>query len=395
MHEVALEMDGISKSFHGVKALDRVSLKVHKGEVHALMGENGAGKSTLMKILTGLVKPDEGRIRFYGEEVRIDSPQTALQLGISMIHQELNPVPEMTVAENIFLGREPTRAKFLVDKKKMYRDTRELLASFDFHVEPERKVGDLSIAQKQMLEIIKAVSQQARLIIMDEPTSALSDGEVKTLFRSIDRLRKSGVPIIYISHRMDEIFSMTDRVTVLRDGQYIGSEPIDRLDSGRLISMMVGRPLKDIFPKEKVQFGNVVLEAKRLTRKPAFENVSFQVRQGEVLGIAGLMGAGRSEVMRALFGIDRLDEGEVWMEGRKLNIRHPSDAIRNGIAKINVDTELRDAVIARTTRDILQGATFRFVNELTSGGYSEMTEKIREKMRLFGSSGKAREWRTS
>ena len=351
MHEVALEMDGISKSFHGVKALDRVSLKVHKGEVHALMGENGAGKSTLMKILTGLVKPDEGRIRFYGEEVRIDSPQTALQLGISMIHQELNPVPEMTVAENIFLGREPTRAKFLVDKKKMYRDTRELLASFDFHVEPERKVGDLSIAQKQMLEIIKAVSQQARLIIMDEPTSALSDGEVKTLFRSIDRLRKSGVPIIYISHRMDEIFSMTDRVTVLRDGQYIGSEPIDRLDSGRLISMMVGRPLKDIFPKEKVQFGNVVLEAKRLTRKPAFENVSFQVRQGEVLGIAGLMGAGRSEVMRALFGIDRLDEGEVWMEGRKLNIRHPSDAIRNGIAMVTEDRKEYGLVLCRSIRE--------------------------------------------
>lgn len=381
MKDIVLEMEGISKAFHGVKALDRVSLQVRQGEVHALMGENGAGKSTLMKILTGLVKPDEGVIRFHGEEVRIDSPQTALRLGIAMIHQELNPVPEMTVAENIFLGREPARARFLVDKRKMYRDTRELLASFEFHAAPEERVGNLSVAQKQMLEIIKAVSWQARLIIMDEPTSALSDGEVRTLFRTIDRLRNSGVPIIYISHRMDEIFSMTDRVTVLRDGQYIGTEAITALDSGRLISMMVGRPLQDIFPKEKVAHGKVVFEAKNLTRKPHFENVSFEVREGEILGVAGLMGAGRSEVMRALFGIDRLDEGEIWMEGRKLNIRHPSEAIRNGIAMVTEDRKEYGLVLCRSIREnitlahwplsggnpvLSRAAEMKRINEITS-----------------------------
>ena len=376
MNEVALEMEGISKAFHGVKALDRVSLKVHKGEVHALVGENGAGKSTLMKILTGLVKPDEGRIRFYGQDVHIDSPQTALQLGIAMIHQELNPVPEMTVAENIFLGREPTRVKFMVDKKKMYREAREFLATFGFHVDPGTKVGSLSVAQKQMIEIIKAVSRQARLIIMDEPTSALSEGEVRTLFRSIEQLRKSGVPIIYISHRMEEIFSMTDRVTVLRDGQYIGTEPIESLDSGRLISMMVGRPLQDIFPKKKIEIGDVVLEAKGLTRKPFFENISFQVRRGEILGIAGLMGAGRSEVMRALFGIDRLDEGEVWLEGRKLNIRHPSDAIRHGIAMVTEDRKEYGLVLCRSIRENMSLAY------LPQSGGSPLLSKAAEMKRI-------------
>jgi ABC-type sugar transport system ATPase subunit len=378
VNEVALEMEGISKAFHGVKALNRVSLRVFKGEVHALMGENGAGKSTLMKILTGLVKPDEGRIHFYGREVRIDSPQTALQLGIAMIHQELNPVPEMTVAENIFLGREPSRARFLVDKKKMYRETRDLLDAFGFHVEPDAKVGGLSVAQKQMLEIIKAVSRQARLIIMDEPTSALSEGEVRALFRSIDQLRKSGVPIIYISHRIEEIFSMTDRVTVLRDGQYIGTEPTGELDSGRLISMMVGRPLQDIYPKEKVDIGEVVLEAKGLTRKPAFENVSFQVRRGEILGIAGLMGAGRSEVMRALFGIDRLDEGEVWLEGRKLRIRHPSEAIRHGMAMVTEDRKEYGLVLCRPIRENMSLAHLPLSGGNPVLSKSAETKRVRE-----------------
>jgi len=388
--EVVLEMENISKAFHGLKALDKVFLKVHQGEVHALMGENGAGKSTLMKILTGLVRPDEGRIRFYGKDVHIDSPQTALQLGIAMIHQELNPVPEMTVAENIFLGREPVRAKFLVDKKKMYQDTRDLLDSFDFHVAPDQRVSSLSVAQKQMLEIIKAVSQQAKLIIMDEPTSALSEGEVRTLFNSINRLRTSGVPIIYISHRMEEIFSLADGVTVLRDGQYVGSEAIGNLDSGQLISMMVGRPLKDIFPKEKVGFGDVVLEAKGLTRRPAFENISFQVRQGEILGIAGLMGAGRSEVMRALFGVDRLDEGEVWMEGKKLNIRHPSDAIRNGIAMVTEDRKEYGLVLSRSIRENmtlahlpLSGGSPVISKSAETKRIREMTQQINIKMSSF------------
>ncbi|SDE10531.1 inositol transport system ATP-binding protein [Paenibacillus sp. UNCCL117] len=388
MTDTVLEMTGISKTFHGVKALSEVSLRVRRGEVHALMGENGAGKSTLMKILTGLVKPDEGEIRFQGERVRIDTPQQALALGIAMIHQELSPIPDMTIAENIFLGREPMRAGLFLDRRRLHRQTRELLEQFDLRAEPGELVGSLSVAQKQMLEIIKAVSYEAKLIIMDEPTSALSDNEVKTLFRTIERLKSRGVPIIYISHRMEEIFAMTDRVTVLRDGQYVGSEPTADLDAGRLISMMVGRPLDAIFPKEAVAPGAVVFEADRLTRSSVFEDVSFQVRAGEIVGIAGLMGAGRSEVMRAIFGIDRLDSGEVKLAGRPVKIRHPADAIRSGIAMVTEDRKEQGLVLCRSIRENMTLARMPFSGGSPfisgsgeAGSVDEMTGKIRIKMR--------------
>ncbi|MBW7454039.1 sugar ABC transporter ATP-binding protein, partial [Paenibacillus sepulcri] len=298
MIQPILKMTGIMKSYYGVKALHDISLDIHHGEVHALMGENGAGKSTLMKILSGLVEPDEGEIYFEGRTVQLDNPQAALRLGIAMIHQELNPIPEMTVAENIFLGREPHYPGTpFVNKRKLEEQTRELLAEFRFDAEPDTKVGRLSIAQKQMLEIIKAISYKAKLIIMDEPTSALSDSEVKTLFQTIEQLRSQGVPIIYISHRMEEIFAIANRVTVLRDGQLIGARHISEIDSDGLITMMVGRPLDAIYPKEEAAIGKTVLEVRKLTRRPYFENVSFQVREGEIVGFSGLMGAGRSEVM--------------------------------------------------------------------------------------------------
>ncbi|WP_309118133.1 sugar ABC transporter ATP-binding protein [Paenibacillus sp.] len=384
MEELVLKMSGITKAYHGVKALDDVQLQVRRGEVHALMGENGAGKSTLMKIVTGLVKPDQGTIRFEGREVRIDSPQAAMHLGIAMIHQELNPVPEMTVAENIFLGREPVRGVF-VEKRKLHKDTAELLERFEFRASPGDKVAGLSVAQKQMLEIIKAVSCNAKLIIMDEPTSALSDGEVRQLFRTMNELRGQGVPIIYISHRMEEIFSMSDRVTVLRDGQYIGSEDTKALDSDRLISMMVGRPLDTIYPKEKVAPGEVVFEVKGATRKPAFDNVSFQVRQGEIVGIAGLMGAGRSETMRAVFGIDRLDKGEIRIDGRIVKHRHPSEAIRNGLAMVTEDRKEFGLVLSRSIRENMMLASLPLGGGnpfLSSSKEEEAVDELTERLRI-------------
>ncbi|MDG0814550.1 sugar ABC transporter ATP-binding protein [Cohnella rhizosphaerae] len=380
-------MNGITKSFFGVKALDSVSLEVRRGEVHALMGENGAGKSTLMKILTGLVKPDAGSIELFGEKVAIDSPQDALRQGIAMIHQELNPIPDMTVAENIYLGREPARGIF-VNRKQLRKQTRELLAEFDFRAEPDTRVGTLSVAQKQMLEIIKAVSWQARLIIMDEPTSALSDGEVKTLFQTIARLKATGVPIIYISHRMEEIFSMTDRATVLRDGQYVGTADIAALDEGTLIAMMVGRPLEAIYPKERVDPGDVVFEAVGLRRGSAFRDVSFHVRRGEIVGVAGLMGAGRSEVAQAIFGVDRLDGGEIRIDGRTISVKHPADAIRHGIALVSEDRKETGLVLCRPIRENMTLAKLpldrrgAFVSgKSETGDVRRLTEQIRIKMR--------------
>ncbi|MCQ6558131.1 sugar ABC transporter ATP-binding protein [Paenibacillus mendelii] len=388
MGETILTMSGMTKAYFGVKALDGVSLDIRRGEVHALMGENGAGKSTLMKILTGLVKPDEGEIVFEGNSVQFANPQAALNLGIAMIHQELNPIPEMTVAENIFLGREPRYPGTpFVNTKKLEAQTRQLLEDFQFRAEPNTKVGQLSIAQKQMLEIIKAISYQAKLIIMDEPTSALSESEVKTLFQTIEKLKRQGVPIIYISHRMEEIFAITDRITVLRDGKLIGVRDTAELDSDGLISMMVGRSLDAIYPKEDAAVGGIVLEVRGLTRRPYFENVSFAVREGEILGIAGLMGAGRSEVMRALFGIDRADSGEVVMAGETVRVRHPSDAIRHGMAFVTEDRKELGLVLSRSIRENMTLASLSkaskgpFVSRSAEAAMcDEMTSNIRIKM---------------
>jgi len=388
MEETILTMRGMTKSYFGIKALDGVSLDIRKGEVHALMGENGAGKSTLMKILTGLVKPDEGEIAFEGTKVQFPDPQSALRLGIAMIHQELNPIPEMTVAENIFLGREPHYPGTpFVNKKKLEEQTRRLLEDFQFRAEPHTKVALLSVAQKQMLEIIKAISYQAKLIIMDEPTSALSESEVKTLFQTIARLKGQGVPIIYISHRMEEIFAISDRITILRDGKLIGTRNSSELDSDGLISMMVGRSLDAIYPKEEATFGETVIEVRGLTRRPYFENVSFSARKGEILGIAGLMGAGRSEVMRAIFGIDRPDDGEVRMGGEPIKVGHPADAIRHGIAFVTEDRKELGLVLSRSIRENM---TLASLSKASKGPFvsrsaesemcDEMTAGIRIKM---------------
>lgn len=375
MSETLLEMKGITKSYFGIKALTSVDLQIRKGEVHALMGENGAGKSTLMKVLTGLVKPDAGEIYFQGERVTISSPKAALDMGIAMIHQELNPIPEMTIAENLFLGRE-SRQPYLpfINRKLIYKETEKLLKEYHLNLTPDRKVKELNVAQKQMLEIIKALSYNAKLIIMDEPTSALSDEEVQTLFAVIKRIRQEGVPVIYISHRMEEIFALTDRVTVLRDGTYIGTEPITSLTKESLITMMVGRPLTSIFPKTEAVIGKPVLEVKGLSRQGVFEEISFQVHQGEILGIAGLMGAGRSEVMRTLFGIDKPDAGEIWIDGAKAAIRHPMDAIGYGLAMVTEDRKEQGLVLNRSIRENISLAN---LHSITRSGFIRPQEEKR------------------
>lgn len=336
--EYILEMEGISKEFPGVKALKDVTLRVKKGKVHALVGENGAGKSTLMKILNGIYMPDSGVIKFGGKEIKLRSPIDALRNGISMIHQELTPVPNMTVAENIFLGREPLLGNLpIVNDREMINMTRKLLENLEINIDPSTPMGNLSVAQMQMVEIAKAISYNSELIIMDEPTSAISEKEVLHLFKIIRNLKSKGISIIFISHRFDEIYEIADEVTVLRDGEHIFTGALENVSREKLIEMMVGRELKQMFPKEDAEIGEVVLEVKNLTKQGVFYDVNFKVRRGEILGIAGLMGAGRTEVVESIFGIRHYDHGEIYINGKKVDIKSPIDAINNKMALITED----------------------------------------------------------
>ena len=336
MNAFALEAEGISKFFPVVKALDNVSLRVRPGTVHALMGENGAGKSTLMKCLIGIYRPDKGSIRVKGEPVEFTDTMDALRSGISMIHQELNPVPHLTVAENIWLGREPMKYGF-VDHGQLTRQTQALLDKLNIRLTADRLVGDLSIAAQQMVEIAKAVSWNADIVIMDEPTSALTEGEVAHLFTIIRDLRAQGKAIIYISHKMDEIFAITDEISVFRDGTWVGSKNTTEFTRQSLITQMVGRELTQLFPKFNNTIGEEVLTVRNLTRQGVFHDVSFSVRRGEILGVAGLVGAGRSEVMESLFGMERFDSGEVLIDGAPVTIDSPSVAIEKGMALLTED----------------------------------------------------------
>ncbi|WP_218793641.1 sugar ABC transporter ATP-binding protein [Klebsiella pneumoniae] len=336
MNAFALEAEGISKFFPGVKALDNVSLRVRPGTVHALMGENGAGKSTLMKCLIGIYRPDKGSIRVKGEPVEFTDTMDALRSGISMIHQELNLVPHMTVPENIWLGREPMKYGF-VDHGQLTRQTQALLDKLNIRLTADRLVGDLSIAAQQMVEIAKAVSWNADIVIMDEPTSALTEGEVAHLFTIIRDLRAQGKAIIYISHKMDEIFAITDEISVFRDGTWVGSKNTTEFTRQSLITQMVGRELTQLFPKFNNTIGEEVLTVRNLTRQGVFHDVSFSVRRGEILGVAGLVGAGRSEVMESLFGMERFDSGEVLIDGAPVTIDSPSVAIEKGMALLTED----------------------------------------------------------
>ncbi|EMS71606.1 sugar ABC transporter ATP-binding protein [Ruminiclostridium cellobioparum] len=330
-------MKDISKSFTGVNVLRDVHFKLEKGTVHALMGENGAGKSTLMKILAGITKSDKGSICINGKSVEINSPSDSQNLGIAMIHQELSPIPGMTVAENIYFGREPGKSVF-VDYRQLYKQTEELLDRLHIkNISPREKLQNLQVADQQLIEIAKAISYNAEIIIMDEPTSAITDKEVENLFVIINNLRKAGKGIIYISHKMDEVFRISDEITVLRDGAYVDSWKAKDINNDILIRNMVGRELSEIFPKVHVPIGEKVLEVRNLTLQNKFHNINFDVRRGEILGIAGLVGAGRTEVMQALFGLTPADEGEIIFEGKKLNPREPREAIKNGLAFVTED----------------------------------------------------------
>jgi inositol transport system ATP-binding protein len=333
-----LQVQNLSKSFAGVKALDNVELKVKRGEVHALMGENGAGKSTFMKILIGMHNPDSGEIIFEGQEVTHTNVHAALKKGIAMIHQELLLIPEMTVAQNLFLGKETTGwFSWWVDDKRIHEQATALLTKVGLNIDPQKKLKHLRVAEMQMVEIAKAISNEAKIIIMDEPTSAISDKEVERLFLIINDLKQKGVAVIYISHKMDEIFTIADTITILRDGKYIACKPASQLDRNTLISMMVGRELTTVFPDLESTKGSVMLSVKDLSRKNTFSNITFDVHKGEVLGIAGLMGAGRTEVARCICGLDKLDSGDMYVKGQKVKITSTKEALTYGIGYVSED----------------------------------------------------------
>lgn len=335
--EYLLEMSNITKAFPGVLALDDVGLKVKRGTVHALLGENGAGKSTLMKILMGVYEADKGTVIFKGQLMRGHrSVHDSLEGGISMIHQELASFSQMTIAENIYLNREP-RKGFLVDTAKMNRDTVELFRYIGMDIDPTLKMKKITTAYAQMVEIARAIAFHADLIIMDEPTSAITDSEVDMLFKVINRLRDEGRSIIYITHKMDEIFKIADMVTVLRDGRLVDTKDVKELDSEQLVSMMVGRKLVQLFPPNEAVAGDVVMKIEHLTRKGEFEDVSFEVKSGEILGIAGMMGAGRSEIVNAIFGITKPDSGTVTIKGKQLPLGRPKASIAMGMAMLTED----------------------------------------------------------
>jgi inositol transport system ATP-binding protein len=381
--DYVLEMRGIKKHFTGVKALDGVDLKVRPGTVHVLVGENGAGKSTLMKVLSGEHSIDAGEIRFKGARLTSQDTKGALEMGISMIHQELSPVLDMSLAENIFLGREPMRGvlDLFVDFKRMADETQALLDRLGLKYKATQKMGELSIAGMQLIEISKAISRKASLVIMDEPTSAISDTEVAMLFRQIADLKANGVAIIYITHKMDEIFRIADDITIIRDGQYIDSNVASAYDEQKLIGMMVGREITSIFPKGHAQIGAVALEVRGLTRHGVFKDISFTVRKGEIVGLSGLVGAGRTEVVRAIFGLDPIDGGEVLLEGQPLHVKGPADAIAKGIAMVSEDRKAEGLVLCRS---VLENISLANLQKFAPSLFMDLKKEAAEGQRMRG-----------
>ncbi len=363
--DIVLELRGISKRFPGVQALQGVSLQVRRGEVHVLLGENGAGKSTLMKIVMGALPRDEGEILLSGVPVDISSPHEALENGISMVYQEFNLAPHMTIAENIFLGRERTYASplNLVDRRRMNREAADLLRRLRLEVSPETRVDSLTVAQAQLVEIAKALSADASILILDEPTAALSEAEIDRLFEIIEQLKDDGVSFIYISHRLEEIPRIGDRVTVLRDGQVVETVPANT-PADELIRLMVGRKLDQLYPKVKTEIGSVRLEAIRLHREGVLHDVSLSIRSGEIVGLAGLVGAGRTELARAIFGADPLDAGEVRVDGQPVEIGSPEDAIRAGIAYLSEDRKLFSLALTMT---VVENITLAALDKFCTG----------------------------
>lgn len=349
--DIKIEVSHVSKSFPGVKALDDIHFRVRRGTTHVLCGENGAGKSTLMKIINGIYQPDSGQIYLDGKPVRIDNPIHARNMGISMIFQELSYVPEMTVEENIFLGNWPVNKFGQIDWKQIRRRTQELLQQEGLSYQPNTPLKDLSVSDIQMLEIIKAISYNSDIIIMDEPTSAITDKEIDRLFEKIAMLKARGACIIYISHKLDEIFRIADEITVLRDGAVVDSRPASELDIDEVIALMVGRRMENKYPYVACQKGDVVLEVKNLSSEGVFHDISFHVRAGEIVGFAGLMGAGRTEVMRALFGLDPYTEGHVSIRGKPLQKGNVSKSIQQGLVMLSEDRKRHGIIPMRSVTE--------------------------------------------
>lgn len=380
-------MKGISKSFSANKVLENVEFTILQGEVHALMGENGAGKSTLMKIMTGIYERDAGTIFLNGKEVHFKNAKEAEKAGIAVIHQELNIIPHLTVAENMFLGKELTVGKFGITRdKEMRNKTREYLNRLGIDIDPTLEAGQLSVGQQQMIEIARAVAAKTEVLVMDEPTAALTDREIEALFKVISSLKNEGVGIVYISHRMEEIFAICDRISVLRDGQFIGVKEIANTSFDEIVKMMVGRQLGDRYPERDTKIGPERLKVEGLTSKGSFENISFTVNQGEILGVAGLMGAGRTEIMEAIFGFRPIQDGNISIDGKVMSIRNPYDAIREGIGFITEDRKSKGLVLDLSVRENFSLTNLRkisnksIISKAEEWGFAdEMIKKLRVK----------------
>ena len=358
-NEYVFEMKDITKAFGRNVVLDGVSISIKPGEVRALMGENGAGKSTLMKILGGIFSADSGTVYMDGKEASIKTVDDARKYGVSFIHQEITNIPEMTIAENIFLGREPKNHLKLVDYRKMKHEAQKALDALGLDLDAGMLIRGLSVAQQQMIEIARAVNEGAKILILDEPTASLSKSETDNLFAQIDRLKKAGVAMIYISHRMEETFKVCDSVTVLRDGKFIGTRDTKETTENELISMMVGREFNNMYGNKRVIGGDVIMEVKHLTTDKVFD-ISFTLRKGEILGFSGLVGAGRTELALALFGIDSIQSGEIWLEGKKLTISKPKDAMNAGIALVPEERKEQGLFLGHS---IATNLTFQVLSE--------------------------------
>lgn len=370
-YDYALELNGISKSFPGVKALDHVHLKLRPGSVHALCGENGAGKSTLMKIINGIHKMDEGEIRYQGQKLVPQSAKHMLEMGIATIHQELSPILDMTIAENIFLGREPKNSMGMIKVKQMYSDTQKLLNRYGFHYNPYFLMKELTVSDIALIEIIKAISRDAKVVIMDEPTSSITDSETHILFSNIKLLTAKGVGIIYISHKMDEIFDICDEVTILRDGKWIHHCSVDKIDKTGIIEKMVGRSLTQQFPKESAAIGEAAMEIRNF-HGSRFQNVNLSVAKGEILGIAGLVGAGRSELFRTVFGLDKRTTGELLLNGQPVSIKKTQDAIDAGILMTSEDRKKEGVVLCLS---VLENISLASLTDIMKMGFLNLTEE--------------------
>ena len=380
-----MRVSGINKSFPGVKALDNVNFAVRKGTVHALCGENGAGKSTLMKIINGIYKADSGQNFLDEKPVTIKDPIQARDYGIAMIAQELNYVPEMSIEENLFLGRLPVTKFGNVDWKRVRRETIEFLRQENLPYKPDQKLKTLTVSDIQMLEIIKAISNNAQIVIMDEPTSAITNREVEVLFGKIAELKKKGVSIIYISHKMEEVFRIADDITVLRDGKTVETHPASEIDLDKVIALMVGRKMDNVYPKEEVEIGEPILEIEGLGSKGVFKDINFKANKGEIVGFAGLMGAGRTETMRAIFGLDPYDEGKIKVHGKEVTIKKVSDSIAQKVVMLSEDRR-RYGIIP--IRSVMENASISSLDKIIYGGRwhpkveKELVSKYFEKMHV-------------